>query len=66
VRRVLADDSQALLADRFGQARTSALVRRVLVSLAEFAVPFLGWGTLAVSFLIALWRNRARLRNARI
>ena len=66
VRELLSDNSQALLIKRFGQARTNALIRGVLVALAEYAVPFLGWGTLAVSFLIALWRNRARLQNARL
>ena len=66
VRELLSSESQALLVKTFGQVRTTALVRGVLVSLAEYAVPFLGWGTLAVSFLAALWRNKARLQNARL
>ena len=66
VRQLLADESQALLIRKFGEARTKTLVRGILVALAEYAVPFLGWGTLAVSFMITLWRNRTRLKNARV
>lgn len=66
VRQLLADESQALLIRKFGEARTKTLIRGILVALAEYAVPFLGWGTLAVSFMITLWRNRTRLKNARV